>query len=280
MHIIESVNEMQAHAVRLRSEGKLIGFVPTSGYLHAGHLRLIQMAQEQADVVVVSCFVNPREFGVNEDFARYPRDRERDIQFCREAKVDLLFLPKEDEIFPSGFSTTVIEDKRGSGLCAISRPHFFKGVCTLHAKLFNIVRPDQVIYGRKDPQQAAVIAKMVDDLAFPVEILVGPTVREPDGLACSARNAYLNEFQRRDARVVYQALQRGEELVQNGIRNVDRVLAEVTFHISQIRRLRVIYVAAVNKFTMEPERHIVPGQTLIACSVWCDEVRLLDNVEL
>ncbi|MDP0501212.1 MAG: pantoate--beta-alanine ligase [Verrucomicrobiota bacterium JB022] len=280
MQVIESVHEMQSLAVRLRHQGKLIGFVPTSGYLHAGHLSLIQLAQDQADVVVVSCFVNPKEFGANEDFARYPRDRERDLQFCREAKVDVVFLPKEEEIYPAGFSSSVTEDKRASGLCAISRPHYFKGVCTCHAKLFNIVRPDQAIYGRKDPQMAAAIAKMVEDLNFTVEIVVGPTVREPDGLACSARNTYLNEFQRRDARIVYQALMKGRELVDNGIRNVDRVLAEVTYHISQIRRLRVIYVHAVNKHTMEFERQIVPGQTLIITSVWCDEVRLLDNMEL
>lgn len=278
MHIIESVNHMQEMAVRLRSQGQLIGMVATNGALHEGHLSLVRQAQEQADKVVVSTFVNPMEFGPNEDFQQYPRQREQDIAACEAAGVDILFIPPESEMYPPHYSTTVAEEKRSRGLCSISRPHYFKGVCTLYAKLFNLIRPDLTVMGRKDSQLVAVIRKMVADLHFPTEIVVGETVREPDGLAMSARNVYLNEFQRRDAVVVHQALCEGRKLVENGVLNVDRVLAEVTHHISQHRRLRIIYVAAAQIETMEAIREIVPGETLIVTAVWCDEIRLLDNV--
>lgn len=280
MQVIESINDMQALAVRWRTEGKLIGFVPTMGFLHEGHLSLIDVAREQADVVVVSIFVNPTQFGVNEDLDQYPRDLERDLELCRARGADLVFIPPRAEIYPDDYSTYVNEEKLSEGLCGISRPVFFRGVCTVVAMLFNIVRPDVAVFGQKDAQQAAVIKKMVRDLHFPVDILVGPTVREEDGLAMSSRNAYLNEFQRRDAATIYQALLKGKEIVEQGILNADRVLAEVTHHISQVRRLRVIYVACVHRDTMEPLKQIIPGETIVATAVWCDEVRLVDNVGL
>lgn len=279
LQVIESAHAMQSEAVRLRSGGKLIALVATSGYLHAGHRQLIELARERADVVVVSCLVNPKAFGPNEDFARYPRDRRHDEQVCREAEVDILFVPRAEELFPSGYSTYVSEEKLAAGMCGVSRPHYFRGACTLFAVLFNLVRPDVAVFGRKDPQLAAVVRKMADDLHFPTDIIVGETVRDPDGLAVSARNAYLNDFQRKDATCVYRALQQGARLVADqGVRNIDRVLAEVTHHLTQLRRIRVIYVVAVDPETMEPRREVVPGQTLIATAVWCDEVRLLDAV--
>lgn len=280
MQIIESVLSMQELAVQLRTQGRLIGLVATSGALHDGHLSLVKKAQEQADTVVLSIFVNPREFGPNEDLSRYPRSREADLERAREAGVDVVFIPTENEMYPPRYSTTISEERRTQGLCSISRPHYFRGACTIYAKLFNLVRPDLVVMGRRDPQLVAVIRKMADDLHFPVDIEVGEIVREPDGLAMSARNSYLNEFQRRDASALYAALSEGKRLVDNGIRNVDRVLAEVTHHLSQVRRLRVIYVAAVDPETMESRREIVLGETLIVTAVWCDEVRLIDNILL
>lgn len=280
MQVIESVNDMQSSSVALRSEGKLIGLVPTSGFLHAGHRSLMEKAREQVDRVVVSIFVNPREFGPNEDFRRYPRDRERDLALCAEAGVDTVFIPSEAEMYPAGYASSVTEEKRSAGLCGPSRPHYFKGACTVFAKLINIVRPDALYLGWRDAQLAAVVRKMVEDLNFPVDILLGETVRDPEGLALSARNEYLNDFQRRDAVLVYKALCQGKALVESGILNVDRILAEVTHHIAQSRRLRVIYVSAVDPETMEPRREIVPGNTLVATAVWCDEVRLLDNILL
>ncbi|MBN2068674.1 MAG: pantoate--beta-alanine ligase [Opitutales bacterium] len=281
MQIIESINEMQAHSVSLRHQGKLISFVPTMGFLHEGHLSLFEVAKEESDVTVASIFVNPAQFGPNEDFDQYPRSVEKDLELCRQRGVDIVFLPKKEELYPTGYSTYVCEESLSQPLCGVSRPSFFKGVCTVVAKLFNIVRPDVAVFGQKDAQQAAVIRKMVQDLHFPVEIRVAPIVREADGLAMSSRNSYLNEFQRRDAVRIYQALCKGKELYDNGNRNVDRILAEIIHHISECRRLRVIYVSAVDKDTMKPiTRTMVEGQTLIACAVWCDEVRLIDNLIL
>jgi len=278
MQVIESVNSMQETAVRLRTQGKLIGLVATSGSIHAGHLSLIEKAKESADVVVVSVFVNEKEFGPSEDFKRYPHDREGDLVALEAAGVDIAFVPAPSEIYPDMFSSKVMESVRGAELCGITRPHYFSGACTLYVKLFNVVRPDQVVMGRKDIQLASVIRKLVEDLSFPVEVVTGGVVRDPDGMAVSGRNRYLNDFQRRDAVAINGALGEGQKLIDNGIRNVDRVLAEVTHHITQLRRLRVIYVAAVDVETMKPMREIELGRTLIMTAVWCDEVRLTDNI--
>jgi len=281
MQIIEDPNQMQERAMSLRTEGKLIALVSTSGALNAGHAALIRKAREEADVVVVSAIVNPLEFGPNEDFDRYPRNDSGDSELCKEEQVDILFRPSPARLFPGGYSLSVNESAISKGLCGISRPHYFKGVCTLHALLFNVVRPDRLVLGQRDAQKCAVLAKLVEELRYPVEVNLVETVREADGLAVSARNCYLNEFQRRDAAGVYSALKEGARLAREGMTNVDRILAEVTHHLSQVRRLRVIYVAAVDPVTMEPLRgQIRPGHTLIAVGVWCDEVRLIDNVLL
>lgn len=280
MQVIESVHRMQETAVQQRTQGRLIALVATSGAIHAGHLRLIERARERADTVVVSIFVNPREFGPNEDYDRFPRSREHDLKACEEAGVDIVFIPGAKAMYPAGFSTTITENRLSQGLCGFSRPHYFGGACTAFVKLFNVIRPDELVMGRRDAQLVAVVRKMIEDLGFPIDVIVEDIVREPDGLAVNARNAYLNEFQRRDAVLLHQALQEGVNLVKSGITNVDRVLAEVTHHITQCRRLRVIYVSAVHPETMKPQREIVAGETLVITAVWCDEVRLLDNVLL
>ncbi len=280
MQVIESANEMQAKALSLRMQGKLIGFVPTMGFLHEGHLSLIDTAKENADVVVVSIFVNPTQFGPAEDLDKYPRNLEKDLELCRTRGTDIVFAPTVREMYPEDYSTYINEEKLSQPLCGQSRPAFFRGVCTVVAKLFNIVRPDSAVFGQKDAQQAAVIKRMVRDLNFPVEIIVAPTVREADGLAMSSRNSYLKEFQRRDALRISAALQRGKALYNSGIESTDRIVAEITHAIGEVRRLRVIYVQVVDKDTMQPLRRVVPGRTLIACAVWCDEVRLIDNIVL
>ncbi len=272
---------MQEAASSLRHEGKRVALVSTSGALHKGHLRSIELARESADVVVVSAIVNPLEFGPNEDYERYPRNSSGDAEFCERSGVDILFRPSPKDLYPEGFSMSVDEDAVSSGLCGISRPHYFKGVCTLHTILFNLVRPDLLIQSMRDAQKCAVLRKLVRELHYPIEIKVVDTVREESGLACNARNAYLNEFQMKDAETFYKALQQGKRLADAGITNVDRILAEVTHHISQVRRLRVIYVAAVDPETMEPVRStIVPGHTLVMAAIWCDEVRLIDCITL
>lgn len=281
MQIIEQRSEMMDAATALRNEGRRIALVSTSGALHDGHRALIARARELADAVVVSTIVNAREFGPNEDYQHYPRNPAGDATFCEEAGVDILFRPSMADLYPDGFSIHVVEDAISASLCGISRPHYFKGVCTLHTLLFNLVRPQWLLAGQRDAQKAAVLQKLARDLNFSVTVERVETVREPSGLACNARNAYFNDFQRRDAATLYAAILEGKRLADGGITNVDRILAEITHHISQVRRLRVIYVAAVDPETMEPVRsQIIRGKTLILVAAWCDEVRLIDNILL
>lgn len=279
MQVIENPDKMQEIAMRLRLEGKLIALVSTGGALHDGHSALIDKANEEADIVVVSTIVNPAEFGPNEDYQKYPRDPEGDRSFCADRAVDFLFSPSAEILFPKGFAISVSEGSVSTGLCGVTRPHYFTGVCTLHATLFNLVRPDLIVLGRRDAQKAAVLKKLVEQLHYPLNVIIMDTVRESDGLPFNARNVYLNEPQRRDAAALHHALLEGRKLVDQGISNVDRLMAEVTHHISQVRRLRVIYVAAVHPESMEPIRpHIQPENTLLMAAVWCDEVRLIDNI--
>ncbi len=280
MQIIQTITEMQSLAISLRTQGKLISLVPTMGALHEGHLRLIDIARQRADVVIVSIFVNPTQFGPNEDFAKYPRTLETDAAACEKRGADIIFAPKKDDIYPPGYSTYVTEERLSKGLCGISRPGHFRGVSTVVNLLFNITRPDFAVFGQKDAQQVAVIKKMVADLWLPVEIVVAPIVREQDGLAMSSRNQYLSEVQRHDASTIYRALREGKRLVDEGIRSPDRVLAEITHVLSQSRRIRLIYVALVDRETFAPVREIVPGKGLIAVAVWVNDVRLIDNLEV
>jgi len=280
MQVLATINEMQAIAISLRTQGKLIGLVPTMGALHEGHLRLIDAAKQKADVVIVSIFVNPTQFGPNEDFAKYPRTLETDIAACEKRGADIVFTPKISDIYPAGYSTYVNEERISKGLCGISRPGHFRGVCTVVNLLFNITRPDFAVFGQKDAQQVAIIKKMVADLWLPVEIIVAPTLREPDGLAMSSRNQYLSEEQRQEAAKIYRALREGKRLVDEGIRSPDRVLAEITHVLSQSRRIRLIYVAMVDRESFAPVREVVPGKCLIAVAVWVNDVRLIDNLEV
>jgi pantoate--beta-alanine ligase len=280
MQVITTVNEMQATATALRNSGKKIAYVPTMGFLHAGHMSLVDKARGLGDVVIVSIFVNPTQFGPSEDLDKYPRDLNRDISLCSEHGVDYVFAPPTSEMYPDGYSTFVNEEKLSLPLCGQSRPMFFRGVSTVLTKLFNIVKPNVAVFGQKDAQQAAVVKHFVQDLNFEIEIVLVETVREPDGLAMSSRNAYLKSFQRQDALRIYQSLLKGKAIYEGGTDSTDRILAEITHFISEIRRLRVIYVQAVDKDTMKPLRRVEKGHTLIATAVWCDEVRLIDNIIL
>lgn len=277
MQTIQSIHEMQSHAISLRASGQLIGLVPTMGCLHEGHLSLIDIAKEKTDKVIVSIFVNPTQFGPNEDYDQYPRTLEQDVAICLERGADIVFNPSSKEIYPQGYSTYVKEERVGQGMCGISRPIYFRGVTTICLKLFNITRPDLAVFGQKDAQQCAVIKKMVSDLNLPIEISVGPTLRDPDGLAISSRNRYLSELQRADALSIPFALEEGRRLVEEGVRQVDRVVAEITHHLSKCRRLRIIYVQVVDRETMEPMREIIVGKSLVAVAVWVDQTRLVDN---
>ena len=280
MQTIQSVNEMQSHAIGLRSSGRLIGLVPTMGSLHEGHLSLIDIAKEKSDKVIVSIFVNPTLFGPSEDYEKYPRVLEEDIEKCRERGADIVFNPSVDEMYPPGFSTFVTEEQISSGLCGVSRPHHFRGVTTVCLKLFNITRPDLVVLGQKDAQQCAVIRKMVTDLNISAEIVIGPTHRDADGMATSSRNAYLTDSQRQEALCISQSLRTAKSMVDSGTKSVDRIVAEVIHHLSLSRRIRVIYAQVVDRDTMEPAREIIPGQQLLCVAAWADQIRLIDNIEL
>lgn len=280
MQKIDNIDAMRAAAEGLRQGGKRLAFVPTLGALHAGHVSLIRLARTKADAVVVSAFVNPLQFGPSEDYQRYPRMPAADAALCEQERVEVLFTPTAEEMFPRGFSTLLQEDAVSKPLCGVSRTALFRGVLTCWLKLFNIIRPDIVVLGEKDAQQVAVLRKVAADLLLPLEIVSGPTVRDPDGLAVSARNNYLTPNQREEALAVFSALRRAREMVEAGVKSPDRLVAEVTHLIAAKRRLRMIYIAVVDRQTMEQLREVTPGQCLLAISFWVDEIRLTDNMPL
>ncbi|HEY0945027.1 MAG TPA: pantoate--beta-alanine ligase [Opitutaceae bacterium] len=280
MQTITSVFEMQTLAEDLRSKGQIIGLVPTMGALHEGHLSLIHLAAERADTVVVSVYVNPTQFAPSEDFGKYPRTLEADLKACEAAGADVVFAPANEEMYPKGYSTYITEEYISKPLEGVSRPTHFRGVTTIVAKLFNIVRPDVAVFGQKDAQQVAVIKKMVNDLHFTVDVVTAPTLRDADGLALSSRNRYLTSTQRQEALSISQALAKAKAMVEANERRSDRLIAEATHILGEHRRVRVIYVAVVDRCTMEPVREVLPGKALMAIAVWVDEVRLIDNTVL
>ncbi len=281
MEVLSTVSEIQALSLRLQKEGKTIGFVPTMGYLHEGHLSLIDLIRERSDVLILSIFVNPTQFGLGEDLEKYPRDWERDLQLCRERKVDYVFAPHADEIYLSDASTYVSEEGVSSGLCGQARPTHFKGVTTICAKLFNLCRPTYLALGQKDAQQVVVLKRMIRDLHFPIEVVIGPTIREADGLALSSRNSYLNEKQRADALLLHRALEAGRRLVdEKGVRSVDRVKAEVMNVLRTGSFIRVNYAEVVDRETMKMEPEIELGRSMLVVAVWIDTIRLIDNMPL
>lgn len=278
--VVESVSDMRSRAAQWRREGKSVALVPTSGALHEGHAALLALARERADVVVVSCFVNPLAFGPSENAAAYPRRPEADRQAAEAARADVLFAPAVGEFYPRGFATLVVEEAVSRPLCGVSRPTHFRGVTTALAKLLNLVRPGLLVLGQRDAQQVAVARKMIADLCFDVEIAVAPTVRDADGLAVTVRNADLTTGQRQEAKAIPVALQRARDMVHQGVRSPDRIIAEATHLLGERRRIRVIYVQIVDPATMEPLREVIPGRSLLAIAAWIDEVRLIDNTLL
>lgn len=278
MQVIRSVKEMKTRSMDFRRDGKTIGFVPTMGFLHEGHLSLVDLIRKDCDILLLSIYVNPTQFGVGEDFDKYPRDTERDLELCRIRGVDLVFIPESSEIYAGNASTYVVEEEVGMGMCGNARPNHFRGVATVCAKLFNLCQPNYVVLGQKDAQQVVVLKRMIRDLHFPIQVLVGPILREADGLAMSSRNKYLQAKQREEALLVYQSIQAAQKVVEEkGSSNVDRVKAEVLNVLKQGRLLRVNYVDVVDRETMRPEKEIVQGRSLLAIAVWVDQVRLIDN---
>lgn len=280
MQKIEKITAMHEAATALRRNGRRIVFLPTLGALHAGHASLIRLARENGAAVIVSAFVNPLQFGPSEDLSKYPRALSSDGQLCEKEGVEVLFTPTAEEMFPRGFSTHVQEEVISKLLCGVARTALFRGVLTCWLRLFNIVQPHVLVMGEKDAQQVAVVRKVITDLFLPIEIVTGPTVRDADGLAVSARNNYLSPTQREEALTVFNALRRAKEMVEAGVKSTDRLVAEVTHLIADKRRLRMIYVSIVDRHTMEQLREITPGQCLMVIAYWVDEVRLTDNMPL
>ena len=278
MEVIGNLQLMQERSLTLRKEGKIIGFVPTMGYLHEGHLSLIRKAREETEIVVVSIYVNPTQFGPGEDFDRYPRDLERDRNILENERVDILFAPSDKDMYPPDFSTYVEETKLSQRWEGERRPGHFRGVTTIVAKLFNIVLPHRAYFGEKDWQQAKIIKRMVRDLNFPVEIIVLPTVREKDGLAASSRNTYLSEKDREKALCLYKALHKIKEMVElEGIRESDILLKEGKKIIENTEGVKLQYLEAVNLKNLNPVKKIKKG-VMVAGAIKIGKVRLIDNI--
>lgn len=280
MQKIETITAMREAVAELRKSGRKIAFVPTLGALHAGHASLIRLAGADGSAVVVSAFVNPLQFGASEDFTKYPRTAASDALLAEKEGVELLFTPTAEEMFPKGFSTVVHEDLISKPLCGVTRPALFRGTLTCWLKLFNIVQPDLVVMGEKDMQQIAVVRKVIGDMQLPIKIMTAPVVRDADGMAISARNNYLTPSQREEALAVVRALRKAKEMVEQGVKSTDRLVAEATHIITQKRRLRVIYISVVDSRSMEQIREVAPGECLMAISYWVDEVKLTDNMSL
>ncbi|MEE8201763.1 MAG: pantoate--beta-alanine ligase [Candidatus Acidoferrales bacterium] len=269
--------EMQTASLSLRRGGKSIGFVPTMGALHEGHLSLVRRARQESDVTVASVFVNPAQFGPAEDYRNYPRDPARDAQLLEREGVDFLFAPPVEEMYPPNFQTYATVEKVSAPLEGEFRPGHFRGVATVVLKLFNIIQPHRAYFGQKDAQQCVVIRRMVRELNLPVEIVVCPIVREPDGLALSSRNYYLNGEERRAARVLYRSLCRARELIEKGERRTEAIVREIRQLIDREPHTRLDYVAVVHADTLEPVARVA-GATLIPLAVWIGRARLLDNL--
>ncbi len=270
---------MRTFSLSAKGAGKTIGFVPTMGYLHEGHLSLIRAARAASDVVVVSIFVNPAQFGPGEDFARYPRNLERDEFLAEEAGADIIFHPSVTDMYPEGFSTFVEETVLSKHLCGLSRPTHFRGVTTVVLKLFNIVFPDVAYFGQKDAQQALIIKRMVQDLNLPVRIKVRPIVREPDGLAMSSRNEYLSPEQRKQATVLHRSLMEARRLVDSGEREAYKIKERIREIIQEAREARIDSINVVNRDTLEDIEKL-RGNILIALAVFIGRTRLIDNLEI
>lgn len=276
MQTITEIAEMQRTAEQARNAGRKIGFVPTMGYLHEGHLSLIRRAGELCQFVVVSIFVNPTQFGPQEDFRSYPRDLSRDARLCQEAGCDLLFIPTVEQIYPQGYRTYVEVEGLTDLLCGASRPGHFRGVTTVVAKLFNIVKPHVAVFGQKDAQQAIVLRRMARDLNQDLEIEVAPTIREPDGLAMSSRNTYLNREERAQATVLYRALEWARGQIDSGERRAEPLIRGMAEMIGAVQMADVDYIAIVDTDRLCPVRRL-RGEVLIALAVRFGRARLIDN---
>ncbi|MEW6201508.1 MAG: pantoate--beta-alanine ligase [bacterium] len=276
MKIINKPSEMQTIAECLRSKGKTIGLVPTMGYFHEGHISLMRRCRQENDVVIVSLFVNPTQFGANEDLECYPRDFERDQKMAEQAGVDIIFNPSVDEMYPPGYHTFVEVDELGKKLCGRTRPIHFRGVTTVCLKLFNLCQPHRAYFGLKDAQQLLIVEKMVKDLNLKLEIVRVPTMREEDGLAMSSRNTYLKPKEREAAALLWKSLSNAKEMLNTGVRKSDKIKTEIEKVLTSSPLAKIDYIAAVNTETFDEIPEIADGD-LVAIAVHIGSTRLIDN---
>jgi pantoate--beta-alanine ligase len=279
MRILKGVDETQHLCAEARRNGRRIGFVPTMGALHEGHLSLVRSARAQCDFVVISIFVNPLQFGPNEDLSRYPRPFERDRQLLETEKVDLLFAPDAPAMYPEGATTFVDVEGLTAVLEGKTRPGHFRGVTTVVTKLFHIVHPDFAFFGQKDAQQATIIRKMARDLDFPIQVVVCPIVREKDGVAMSSRNVYLSPEQRKQATVLYRALSRIQTLADSGERRASALLEAGKQVVAEEPGVRLDYLAVVDTETLQPIDDVSHG-ALVPIAAYVGSTRLIDNIQL
>ena len=276
MRVIRSVRSIQQFIKKAKLAGKAVGFVPTMGALHDGHRSLLRRCRRENDIVVLSIFVNPKQFGPKEDFTKYPRRERADKKLAKEEKVDIMFVPSAKEMYPEGYLTYIEVEKITQALCGKSRPGHFKGVTTVVGKLLNIVMPDVLYLGQKDAQQAVVLTRMVRDLNFPVLVKTCPTVREADGLAMSSRNQYLSTGQRKKAAMLYRSLKEARQSVAAGNRLARAIVGKIRSRITRESSGRIDYLECVDADTFMPLKRI-QGKTIIALAVWFGKTRLIDN---
>lgn len=279
MKIIRAVNEMTAWAKSVRRSGKSLALVPTMGFFHEGHLRLMRLASQRADFVVVSLFVNPIQFGPQEDLSRYPRDFDRDAQLAQNEKIDVLFVPSVDEMYPADHQTEVQVRHLTAGLCGKSRPGHFNGVTTVVAKLFNIVLPHCAVFGEKDYQQLVVIRRMVRDLNYDIKIVAHPIVRDRDGLAMSSRNSYLSQAEHQSALCLCRALQLARERVAAGVLDARQLIELVASHLSSYDHVTTEYISLVDQESLN-EKDTVDEGSVLALAIRVGDTRLIDNGRL
>jgi pantoate--beta-alanine ligase len=279
MQILKTVAKVKAYIRGVKAVGKSVGFVPTMGYLHEGHLTLMREAKANCDVVIVSIFINPLQFGVGEDFEEYPRDLTRDAELCQSVGIGAIFAPAVAEMYPKGYHTFVDLEELPNHLCGLARPGHFRGVSTVVSKLFNIIQPDKAFFGQKDAQQALIIKRLAADLNMNLDIVVVPIVREEDGLAMSSRNVYLTPEERQAAPVLYQSLQQAKAAIEAGETKGEAIRNLMINSIQQQKLAKIDYVEVVSRSSLEGLERL-EGEVLIAVAVCFGKTRLIDNIML
>lgn len=279
MKIFRKIKEQQNYSLNMKRQNIKIGLVPTMGFLHEGHLSLIDEAKENADKIIVSIFVNPTQFGEGEDYKEYPRDEKRDLKLLQEKNVDAVFIPREDEMYPEGFRTFCEVSELSKKYCGSSRPTHFSGVVTVVLKLFEITQPDVAVFGEKDYQQYIIIKTMAKDLNLPIEIIPSPIIREKDGLAVSSRNIYLKKEERKEAIIIYKSLIMAGEMVRKGEKEAGLLKKKMTEIIKAKKYARIDYIEFVDPQTLEKVEK-VEKPTRVLMAVWIGKARLIDNMEI